>query len=82
MTVGEFWNAAFLAALTRLPEDHARLEAHKATERCIMQWQPQTDRWLYRFARTWKNTQICEMPPTDFGQALAPQHPSDASKPQ
>lgn len=38
MTVIEFWNSAFLAALSRLPVAHAKEEADLATEACLDRW--------------------------------------------
>lgn len=38
MTIEEFWNRAFLAALTRLPVADAKKEADLATNTCIDHW--------------------------------------------
>jgi len=38
MTIEEFWNQAFLAALTRLPVKQAKREADEATQACIDHW--------------------------------------------
>lgn len=38
MTIEEFWNQAFLAALHRLPVPQAKLEADEATNTCIDHW--------------------------------------------
>lgn len=39
MTVSKFWNQAFIAALTRLPAEQAKIEADKALEIAIEHWQ-------------------------------------------
>jgi hypothetical protein len=38
MTIQDFWNQAFLAALSRLPAEEASAEAEKATRICIERW--------------------------------------------
>lgn len=38
MTIEEFWNRAFLAALCRLPVADAKKEADEATQVCIDHW--------------------------------------------
>ena len=38
MTIEEFWNRAFLAALARLAPDDAKLDADLATDLCIKHW--------------------------------------------
>lgn len=54
MTIEEFWNRAFIAALCRLPPRQAKVEADEATQLCIEQWQtfldsssraPEPPRW-------------------------------------
>ncbi len=39
MNIEQFWNAAFLAALTREPPAKAKEDADEATRLCIAQWQ-------------------------------------------
>ncbi|WP_267087019.1 hypothetical protein [Xanthomonas sacchari] len=39
MTIAEFWNHAFLAALSRLPPEQAKVDADQATTICIEHWQ-------------------------------------------
>lgn len=39
MTVSKFWNQAFIAALTRLPAEQAKIEADKALAIAIEHWQ-------------------------------------------
>ena len=41
MTIADFWNHAFLAALHRLPVAEAKLEASAATEACLSHWHEQ-----------------------------------------
>lgn len=43
MTVSKFWNQAFIAALTRLPAEQAKIEADKALEIAIEHWQSVMD---------------------------------------
>ncbi len=38
MTIEDFWNRAFLAALSRLPVADAKKEADLATKTCIEHW--------------------------------------------
>ena len=39
MTVSKFWNQAFIAALTRLPAEQAKIEADKDLAIAIEHWQ-------------------------------------------
>lgn len=39
MSIEEFWNRAFLAALSRLPPEQAKVDADQATAVCIEHWQ-------------------------------------------
>lgn len=39
MTIEQFWNKAFIAALGRLSVEEAKAEADKATTVCIQHWQ-------------------------------------------
>lgn len=45
MTIEEFWNAAFLAALGRLPVARAKKEADAATNACIRHWHANRFNW-------------------------------------
>jgi hypothetical protein len=45
MTIEDFWNQAFLAALTRCPVVEAKSEADKALKACIEQWQSNNTEW-------------------------------------
>ena len=45
MTIEEFWNAAFLAALARLPVARAKQEADAATNACIEHWHANRFSW-------------------------------------
>lgn len=41
MKVSEFWNHAFLAAMSRVPASEAKAEADAATELCLQHWRGQ-----------------------------------------
>ncbi|WDJ35698.1 hypothetical protein [Xanthomonas campestris] len=58
MKVEQFWNKAFLAALTRLPADEAKAEADKATELCINHWRSHATRWAPKYLVAWKDQEI------------------------
>ena len=45
MTIEEFWNAAFLAALGRLPVARAKKEADEATRACVKHWHANRFNW-------------------------------------
>ncbi len=45
MTIEEFWNQAFLAALGRLPVNRAKKEADAATRACIEHWHANRFNW-------------------------------------
>lgn len=68
MKVEQFWNKAFLAALTRLPADEARAEADRATELCIRRWQSFTHDWRPSHIERWRRENIFKLPPTIQGQ--------------
>jgi hypothetical protein len=71
MRIQDFWNQAFLAALTRLPANEARDEADRATLIGIEQWGTGiTRRWRSSFTRKWRKTSIYRMPNTDFGDKV------------
>ena len=58
MTVEKFWNAAFLAALSRLPADEAKLEADRATELCIEHWHEYRRNYEPSYLMRWKDQDI------------------------
>jgi len=62
MKIQDFWNQAFLAALTRLPAGEAKEEAHRATQLCIEQWQSQRFHWAPQNLRSWQEQDICHVP--------------------
>ncbi|MCC4613686.1 hypothetical protein LL963_16575 [Xanthomonas campestris pv. esculenti] len=62
MKVEQFWNKAFLAALTRLPADEARAEADKATELCISHWQRHELHWAPLSIPKWKDQDVACIP--------------------
>jgi hypothetical protein len=45
MTIHEFWNHAFLAALARCPAEDARDEADRALQLCIRHWHLERQHW-------------------------------------
>lgn len=45
MTIEEFWNQAFLAALGRCSADEAKSEADRALLLCVAHWQRQEKNW-------------------------------------
>lgn len=63
MKVKHFWNKAFLAALTRLPAQEAKLEADLATELCIQHWKSHVYDWSEPKEVAWKDLKITDMPP-------------------
>ncbi len=62
MTVAEFWNQAFLAALSRVSAREAAREADDALEKCVHMWQPSNQIWLSDHARYWKNHSVVNVP--------------------
>lgn len=67
MNVEQFWTAAFLAALHRLPAPDASDEADLATKLCIEKWQPDTTQWRSKFVTRWRKVNIFNVPPTHNG---------------
>jgi hypothetical protein len=62
MKVQTFWNKAFLAALTRLPANEAKIEADLATELCIEHWQSHACDWAPNSRLRWKDQEIYSIP--------------------
>lgn len=62
MTIEEFWNKAFLAALTRLPPKEAREDADQATQICIDRWQKEAHNWAPQYLTRWKDQEIGRVP--------------------
>lgn len=62
MKVEQFWNKAFLAALTRLPADEAKAEADKATNLCIKHWQANATNYAFDYLVAWKEQDISKIP--------------------
>ncbi|MBZ2680748.1 hypothetical protein IPR78_12090 [Xanthomonas perforans] len=62
MKVEQFWNKAFLAALTRLSAEEAKAEADKATELCIGHWQRHELHWAPLSVPKWKDQDISCVP--------------------
>ncbi|MBB4732464.1 hypothetical protein [Xanthomonas arboricola] len=69
MTIEEFWNRAFLAALTRLPVDEAVIEANAAVRVAISNWQEHIHDYVQP-GRLWKDQNISGVPydPTQIEQ--------------
>jgi hypothetical protein len=68
MKVEEFWNKAFLAALTRLAVEEAKIEADKATALCIAHWQSETYHWAPNYITHWKDQKISNIPDSNLGK--------------
>lgn len=62
MTIQEFWNRAFIAALSRLPPKRAKKEADEATQLCIEQWQDQRQNWAPQYLTRWQDQEIDAVP--------------------
>lgn len=62
MTIEEFWNRAFLAALTRLSVAQAKAEADEATQVCIHQWQSSIPRLAPERPSRWQDQDIGDVP--------------------
>jgi hypothetical protein len=68
MTIEEFWNQAFLAALNRVAAKEAKIEADTATELCILHWQELKYKY-YQPPMKWQRQ--------DIGATFIPEHPND-----
>lgn len=62
MNIEDFWNSAFLAALSRLPAALAKEEADVATELCIQHWQTNHHRSAPQYRTRWKDQNIANVP--------------------
>ncbi|WP_157664571.1 hypothetical protein [Stenotrophomonas maltophilia] len=62
MNIEDFWNSAFLAALSRLPAKQAKKEADSATDLCIAHWQDQYHNWAPQYLTRWKDQDISSVP--------------------
>lgn len=60
MSIEEFWNQAFLAALVRLPAPEAKKEADVATKLCIENWESNRNRFTGQMPIRWKDSDITE----------------------
>jgi len=58
VTIEDFWNRAFLAALTRLPAEQAAKEADTATAICINHWHEHTGHWEPNYLTRWQDQKI------------------------
>ncbi len=62
MTIEDFWNHAFLAALSRLSAADAMSEADRATDMCIERWQKEAYNWAPQYLTRWKDQDISKVP--------------------
>lgn len=62
MKIEKFWNQAFLAALTRLPVEDAKLEADRATDICIEHWQSNRYSWAPQNLMRWQDQSVGYVP--------------------
>jgi hypothetical protein len=62
MTIEDFWNQAFLAALGRLPATQAKKEADTATKLCVEHWQSNATTWAPPTLRRWQAQDVCHVP--------------------
>ncbi|MDN8644016.1 hypothetical protein Q0S19_05970 [Stenotrophomonas indicatrix] len=71
MNIEEFWNSAYIAALTRLPARDARREADLATELCIEHWRSHRRHWEPGYSTMWKDQDVTSaLPSQPPGQTL------------
>ncbi|MBB4129651.1 hypothetical protein VDG03_19380 [Xanthomonas campestris pv. raphani] len=64
MTIEEFWNQAYLAALSRVPPQQAKANADEATEICIAHWQEYAHRISDPRFSLWQAQPISGVPKT------------------
>lgn len=64
MTIEEFWNQAYLAALSRVPPQQAEVDANEATEICIAHWQGHAHRISDPRFTLWQAQPISGVPKT------------------
>lgn len=64
MTIEEFWNQAYLAALSRVSPQQARADADEATEICIAHWQEHAHRISDPRFSLWQAQPIAGVPKT------------------
>jgi len=71
MTIEEFWNMAFLAALGRLPVKRAKKEADEATRECIAHWHANRFNWSLENPSLMQDLNIakCSKPADERGNA-------------
>lgn len=62
MTIEDFWNQAFLAALGRLSAAQAKKEADTATKLCVEHWQSNATTWAPTTLRRWQSQDVCHVP--------------------
>lgn len=62
MTISDFWNQAFIAALSRLPASAAKEEADAALELSIQHWQAQSERLVLPLPQAWSEGDVTQVP--------------------
>lgn len=81
MTIEEFWNQAYLAALTRLPPQQAQADANEATQICIAHWQEHAHRISDPRFSLWQAQPIGGVPKTVIQIPLSTLDPSSRKDP-
>jgi len=72
MNIEEFWNSAYIAALSRLPARDARREADLATELCIEHWRSHQQHWEPAYLVRRRDQDICRAFPDDRAEKNKP----------
>jgi len=62
MNIEDFWNAAFLAALSRLPAKRAKKEADAALDLCVGHWQEHFHHWAPQYKTRWQEQRVANVP--------------------
>jgi len=62
VNIEDFWNAAFLAALSRLPAKQAKKEADVALDLCVVHWQEHFHHWAPQYKTRWQEQQVANVP--------------------
>lgn len=62
MNIEDFWNQAFLAALSRLPAAKAKKEADLATLMCIDHWKAHQREYAPQYLTKWQHQEIGLVP--------------------
>ncbi|MBO9719165.1 MULTISPECIES: hypothetical protein [Xanthomonas] len=62
MKIEDFWNQAFIAALTRLPVEQAKKEATDALNACIDHWNEEGRQYFPQLPQRWSDAEITSIP--------------------